>query len=110
MIHEKVIFETYALLRPTKIIILETASTHLEHMEAFVHFKDLEVGGTLCDLQALESRMYAIANLGIPVVAWLADDQITPSFIAKDNGCLLSVLFLCKAAYAALVLFILEMD
>ena len=111
MIHELSIFNTYGLLIPTKIIIiLEIADTHLVHFQLFVHFKDLEVGGTLCDLQALQGRMYVTGILGIPVIAWLADDKITRFFIANDNWCELSALFLCKIADATLELFVRIMD
>jgi hypothetical protein len=54
--------------------------------------------------------MYAVAFLGIPMVAWLTDDEITLVVIANDNGCGLPVLFLSKVAYATLELFIVIMD
>lgn len=54
--------------------------------------------------------MYAMTFLGIPVVAWLTDDEITLVVIANDNGYGLPVLFLSKVAYATLELFIVIMD
>ncbi len=75
-----------------------------------MHFKDLEVGGTLCGLHAFEGRMYVISIIGIAVVAWLTDDKITRFFIANDNWCELSVLLLSKIADATLELFIMILD
>ena len=54
--------------------------------------------------------MYVTGILGIPVIAWLADDKITRFFIANDNWCELSALFLCKIADATLELFVRIMD
>lgn len=54
--------------------------------------------------------MYIISFLGISVVAWLTDDEITVVVVANDNGYGLPVLFLSKVAYATLELFIVIMD
>ena len=77
MINELVVFNTYGLLVPAKLIIHEAADTHLVYFQGFVHFKDLEIRGPLCNLNAFQSRMDAWVFLGIPVVAWLTDDKIT---------------------------------
>ena len=52
MINELVVFNTYGLLVPAKLIILEAADTHLVYFQGFVHFKDLEIRGPLCNLNA----------------------------------------------------------
>ena len=52
MINELVVFNTYGLLVPAKLIIHEAADTHLVYFQGFVHFKDLEIRGPLCNLNA----------------------------------------------------------
>ena len=95
-----------------KLLILEAADAHLVHFlgQAVVHFKDLEIRGALCDLHAVEGGINVAAILGIPVVAWLAGDEITVLHIANDYGRELSVFHLCKVADAALELFFMIMD
>ena len=84
MIHEQAIFSAYGtLLRPIKIIILEAKGAHPIHRCSFLHFKDLEIGGTLCNLQELEGRINFASNFCIAVVAWLTDDQLTLLFITN---------------------------
>lgn len=92
------------------MIILEDTGAHLVHIKLFVHSEDLEIRGTLCDLQALKSRMYVAAHLGIAVVAWFTNDQVAYLFIANEDRCVLSVIFLPKVADATLVLFIFKME
>ena len=56
MIHEGSTFRAYGLWKPlTKLLIIEAADAHLVQFlgQAVVHFKDLEVGGALCDLHAV---------------------------------------------------------
>jgi hypothetical protein len=53
MINELVVFNTYGLLLPAKLLIIEAADTHLVHFQAFVHFKDLEIRGPLCNLHGV---------------------------------------------------------
>ena len=54
--------------------------------------------------------MNVAAILDIPVVAWLAGDEITVYYIANNYWRELSVFHLCKVADAALELFIMIMD
>jgi hypothetical protein len=54
--------------------------------------------------------MDARVFLGIPAVAWLTDDEITPLIITNDYRCKLSVYFLSEVANATLELFIMIMD
>jgi hypothetical protein len=54
--------------------------------------------------------MYARAFLGIPVVAWLTDDEITPLIITNDYRCELSVYFLSEIANATLEFLLMIMD
>ena len=111
MIHEQVIvIANGTFFRPIKNMIIEATGAHRVHIMGFLHFEDLEISGTLCEVKAIEGRMYVAGHLGIAVVAWLTDDQVACLFIANEHWCVLSVIFLTKFAYAALVLFILKME
>jgi hypothetical protein len=75
MIHKQAISGAYlTFFRPIEIIILEATGAHQVHISGSLHFKDLEIRRTLCDLQAPQGRIYVDPNLGIAVVAWLTDD------------------------------------
>lgn len=53
MIHELAILIAYGLLVPAKVLIIEATDAHLVHFHAFIHSKNLEIRGPLCDIHAV---------------------------------------------------------